>query len=172
MQIIRSFALMAGLATLGPASAQTAPPPPPACTSSEHRQFEFWVGHWDVYPRGTNQLIAHSLIEKLYDGCVIRENWMPLKGAGGGSLNSYSPTKQQWRQTWTDSTNAHVDFHGAFKNGVMTITGEWGGGPGSLTRMSYSKEADGAVRQFGETSTDGGKTWKPSFDFMYRPAKP
>jgi len=27
--------------------------------------------------------------------------------------------------------------------------------------------ADGAVRQFGETSDDQGKTWSPSFDFLY-----
>jgi hypothetical protein len=37
--------------------------------------------------------------------------------------------------------------------------------------MSYSQNADGSVRQFGEQSTDGGKTWSPSFDFTYRPSK-
>jgi hypothetical protein len=173
MQIIRSLALLIGLACVSPASGQTAPTPrPPACATPEHRQFDFWVGRWDVYPRGTNQLIAHSLIENLYGGCAIRENWMPLKGTGGGSLNSYDPAKKQWRQTWVDSANAHVDFSGGLQNGVMVITGHWGSGPASLTRMSYSREADGAVRQFGETSADEGKTWKPSFDFLYRPAKP
>ena len=57
------------------ASAQAAPaPPPPACTAPEHRQFDFWVGYWDVYPTGKEKLVAHSLIEKLYAGCTIREN--------------------------------------------------------------------------------------------------
>ena len=50
-----------------------------------------------------DQLVAHSLIEKLYNGCAVRENWMPLSGAGGGSLNSYRPEKKQWEQYWTDS---------------------------------------------------------------------
>jgi hypothetical protein len=27
------------------------------------------------------------------------------------------------------------------------------------------------VRQFGEQSTDEGKTWAPNFDFTYKPAK-
>jgi hypothetical protein len=49
----------------------------------------------------------------------------------------------------------------------MVITGKWGG---PLVRMSYSKNPDGSVRQFGEQSTDEGKTWKPSFDFTYRPS--
>ena len=51
----------------------------------------------------------------------------------------------------------------------MVITGKWGG---PLVRMSYSKNADGSVRQFGEQSTDEGKTWQPSFDFTYRPRAP
>ena len=36
--------------------------------------------------------------------------------------------------------------------------------------MTYTPAGDGAVRQFGETSDDGGKTWSPSFDFIYRQA--
>ena len=50
----------------------------------------------------------------------------------------------------------------------MVITGKWGG---PLVRMTYSKSANGSVRQVGEQSTDEGKTWKPSFDFTYRPSK-
>ena len=42
------------------------------------------------------------------------------------------------------------------------------GGP--LVRMTYSKNSDGSVRQFGEQSTDKGQTWKPNFDFTYRPS--
>ena len=37
-----------------------------------------------------------------------------------------------------------------------------------LRACTYSKEADGSVRQFGEQSTDKGKTWAPAFDFTYR----
>ena len=49
----------------------------------------------------------------------------------------------------------------------MVITGKWAG---PLVRMTYSKNADGSVREFGEQSTDAGKTWSPSFDFTYRKA--
>ena len=104
------------------AAVQTATAPaPPACATAEHRQFDFWVGAWDVYPTGTDQLVAHSLIERLYDGCVIRENWMPLAGAGadGGSLTSWVPAQGRWRQLadllWTKSFDvpqfdqAHID---------------------------------------------------------------
>ena len=82
--------------------AQPPAPPPPACETPEHRQFDFWVGNWDVYPTGTDRLVAHSLIERRYNGCAIRENWMPLQGQGGGSFSAWRPEARGWRQTWVD----------------------------------------------------------------------
>jgi hypothetical protein len=146
-------------------------PPPPACAGAVHRQFDFWVGEWSVTPTGTEQPVANSLIEKLYGGCAIRENWMPLKGAGGGSLNNY--VDGRWRQTWVDSSNARVEFEGGLADSKMVLTGLWKGvnGPGkdALIRMTYSKNADGSVRQHGEQSTDQGKSWSTNFDFTYHP---
>ena len=153
-------------------AASQASSPSPACTAPEHRQFDFWVGYWDVYPTGKDKLVAHSLIEKLYAGCTIRENWMPLSKNEGGSLNMFDPATHKWHQTWQDSQNGRVEFDGNMVDGKMVLTGDWKGanGPGkdALTRMTYSPGADGSVRQLGEQSTDGGKTWSPSFDFTYR----
>jgi hypothetical protein len=33
--------------------------------------------------------------------------------------------------------------------------------------MTYTKLPRGEVRQFGENSADGGKTWTTSFDLIY-----
>ena len=70
-------------ALLLPCAASAADTPPPAgCTSPQARQFDFWVGKWDVYPKSNpDHKVAESLIENLYNGCAIRENWMPLKGS-------------------------------------------------------------------------------------------
>lgn len=155
-------------------TAQAAPPTPAAvCTGAEHRQFDFWVGSWDVYTSGTDNRIARSLIEKLYSGCTIRENWMPLKGDGGGSLNMYDPADRRWRQTWQDSSNGRVIFEGGSVDGKIVLTGFWknAAGPGKdgLVRMTYSRLADGAVRQLGEISSDHGLSWGPFFDLTYKP---
>jgi len=137
------------------------------CAAPEYHQFDFWAGRWDVYnPKG--QMVAHSLIEKVY-GCGIRENWMPIGKPGGGSLSIYVPEDKGWEQFWIDSQGTRASFKGGWNGSAMVITGKWGG---PLVRMTYSKNADGSVRQFGEQSTDFGKSWKPSFDFTYRPAKP
>ena len=181
---MKALLLSALLLAATPALAQTttsatgtAPtgPPPPACAAPEFSQFSFWIGHWDVYPTGTDTMVAHSLIEGLYNGCAIRENWMPLKGPGGGSLSGYDPGQKGWRQTWIGGGGGWVDFKGGYHGKAMVLTGVWPrslpDGSDGLVRMTYTREEGGAVRQLGEISADGGKTWQPSFDFSYRPAK-
>lgn len=171
-----AFALLAAQAG-APAAAVPAPPPP--CAGPIYAGFDFWVGDWDVYPNikdsGKAPLIAHSKIEKLYDGCAIRENWMPLKGAGGGSLNAPDPVTGRWHQYWLDSSGGQVAFDGGPVNGVMVLTGFWRGvgGPDkdAQVRMSYTRIDADTVRQFGEVSSDHGLTWTTSFDFIYRRAK-
>jgi hypothetical protein len=172
---IRTAATVLFLLLAGSASAQTpAPatppaPPPPACTAPEHRQFDFWVGRWDVYPTGTQRLVAHSLIERLYADCVIRESWMPLRGGGGSSLNTWRPAEHHWRQLWADSQNGWIDFSGGMEGEAMVLTASTpaANGSPSLTRMTYTRNTDGSVRQAGTVSSDGGRTWQPSFDFTY-----
>ena len=86
----------------------------------------------------------------------------------------YDPDDRRWHQTWQDSSNGRVEFDGGLVDGKMILIGYWRGvaGPGKdgWVRMIYTPNADGSVRQAGEQSMDGGKTWSPSFDFTYRKA--
>ena len=159
------------------ASSAGAAAPPPECSGAGFDAFDFWVGEWDVYPNGKDTLVAHSRIEKLYGGCAIRESWMPLKGTGGGSLSNYEPEIGRWHQDWVGSAPGRVEFDGGQIEHGMVLTGWWPGvgGPGKdgLVRMTYTSNADGSVRQYGEVSYDNGLTWQDNFDFIYRPrAKP
>ena len=168
------FVLLASLLLSQAVAAQAPLPFARGCSGEDYAAFDFWVGEWDVYPNGRENLVAHSRIEKLYNGCAIRENWMPLSGNAGGSLSGYDPATRRWRQTWIGSTPGVVSFEGGMVDGKLVLTGSWpGSGPSGedgLTRMTYSRAADGAVRQFGEFSADQGATWVPSFDFIYRRA--
>ena len=158
---------LAAAPALAQTQAQPSAPPPSGCDTPESHQFDFWVGKWDVYPAAhPDTKVADSLIEKLYGGCAVRENWMPLKGNAGGSLNAWEPDKRRWRQTWL-SVGGFADFTGGLDGTAMVIQGDWGG---TQTRMTYTPLADGSVEQKGETTTDNGATWQPSFDFIYRRA--
>jgi hypothetical protein len=140
------------------------------CTSSENHQFDFRVGKWEVFAAKQPQTkVADSLIEKLYAGCAIRENWSPLHGPSGGSFSAYVAADQGWRQTWIDSAG-FADFKGGWNGTALVIQGVWPqpGHPTQLTRMTYTPHADGSVEQSGQISDDGGATWQPSFDLIYR----
>lgn len=174
MSIVLAFSLIAQ------AAAAPAVPPSQPCTGPIYRAFDFWVGDWDVYPNTKDPaqapLLAHSKIEKLYGGCAIRENWMPLNGTGGGSLNAPDPATGRWHQYWLDSGGGRVEFDGGPVQDGMVLTGFWRGvsGPGldGLIRMSYTRIDADTVRQHGQISTDQGLTWSVSFDFVYRRTKP
>jgi hypothetical protein len=138
------------LAALVLLQATGAAPPPVTgkCDAAEYAAFDFWVGEWDVYSAGTDKLVAHSRIEKLYAGCGIRENWMPLSGNAGGSLTARDPFDGLWRQTWVGSAPGPVNFSGGPAEGKMVLTGWWPGsgpkGKDGLTRMTYSPLKDGS----------------------------
>ncbi|MBT8430900.1 MAG: hypothetical protein KJP27_00235, partial [Altererythrobacter sp.] len=86
----------------------SAPPPiiiPPAgCDTIGHAGFDFWLGEWDVYPTGGDTKVADSRIERKHSDCAVIENWMPLQGAGGTSLNHWDVAAQVWRQKWVGSS--------------------------------------------------------------------
>jgi hypothetical protein len=152
------------------ATAAPAPAAPAACTDGEHHQFDFWIGRWDVF-NAAGRLVSHSLIESVY-GCGIRENWMPLNGQNGGSLSIYVPADHDWEQFWIDSSGSRVVFKGGWNGTAMVISGVWPASPaaaqGPIVRMTYTVQADGSVRQFGESSRDNGQTWAGAFNFVYR----
>ena len=169
MDLVLSSLLV--LAAQGGGQSAAQPPPPASCDTTEHRQFDFWVGRWKVYRSDTNQLVAHSLIEKLYGGCAVRENWMPIGGTGGGSINSWRPSERKWHQTWTDSGNNWNEYVGGMDGGLMVLTGTSAkaGGSAVSVRMTYEAKRDGSVVQTGYQSQDGGKNWALTYQFLYRP---
>ena len=169
---LRHAAWAALTLTIAGAAAAQAPPPKPACESPQHRQFDFWLGQWDVYRTDTNQLVAHSLIEKLYGGCAVRENWLPIGSPGGGSLNSWRPSEKKWLQTWTDGGNNWNEYAGGMDGRLMVLTGTStsAAGGGTPVRMTYDAKPDGSVVQTGYQSSDGGKTWALAYEYAYRRA--
>ena len=157
MGALQVLALLSAAQTAPAGTAATAQTPntAAACTDPKYHELDFWVGSWDVYgPKGKQ--VGHSLIEKVY-GCGIRENWMPFSNQPGGSLSIYVPEGKRWEQFWIDSSGSRAVFTGGWTGSAMVIQGKWGG---PIVRMTYSKNANGSVRQFGEQSTDEGKSWQ------------
>ena len=51
-----------------------------ACAAGEYRQFDFWVGRWEV--TANDRVAGHNEITVEEGGCVVHEHWA---GARGGT---------------------------------------------------------------------------------------
>ena len=140
---------------------------PPACSTPEHRQFDFWIGEWNVDQAG--KPAGTSSIQLILNRCVIFENWTGGGGYAGKSFNLYNASTKQWEQYWVDGTGAAIVFTGDFRNGVMQMNSEGKSADGKkqITRMTFTPVDPNRVRQLWEQSDDDGKTWKTLFDGNY-----
>ena len=143
-------------------------PARPCMASAEARQFDFWVGEWDVQ-NAQGQKVGTSSIQMIEDGCIILENWTGARGGTGKSMNFYDAHLGKWRQIWVDSTGNVSEFSGVFKEGAMRFEGEsyFRNRHKVLRRLTFFNQGADRVRQFSEQSVDDGKTWTVSYDFTY-----
>ena len=150
----------------------------PCKYDAHYREFDFWLGAWDVRPPGSpaNSPAAENILTLEYDGCVLMEHWKPggagTTGGGGSSFNIYDATRKMWFQTWVDSTGGLHEYHGNLDaEGNMAFIGETPGAPGQParvpTRLTLSRQGPDQVRQFSEVSVDGGKTWTTAYELIY-----
>lgn len=155
------------LALLASALACSAPSTAAPCATPEHRQFDFWVGEWQVRtPEG--KVAGTNRIEREYDGCVVHERYTTKRGYAGESLNTYDATRNVWHQTWVDNEGTLLQLEGALRDGRMILEGQTIGKDGIITkhRISWTPEDDGTVRQLWE-STDAKGAWRTLFDGRY-----
>jgi tetratricopeptide (TPR) repeat protein len=134
----------------------------------EYRQFDFWVGQWDVYGKG-GALVGHSEVKLILGDCVINENWTDGTGGEGKSYNKYNAPLKRWEQYWVDQYGSTTHYVGNLEGSNMVYLADGFGPKGEpqKQRMTFFPLPGDKVRQFGETSTDGGKTWTTSYDLTY-----
>ena len=149
------------------------------CKADAHkREFDFWVGEWDVFVTGTNNKAGHSLVQKASGDCMILENWTALGPAphNGKSMNYVNTQTNKWEQLWIGSAGGpgYVTrfYDGEYKDSVMQFIFEANGPQGKVAgRFRFFNQGPDQVRQLSETSADGGQTWTTNYDFTYKRKK-
>lgn len=142
----------------------------PCYTDTHAREFDFWAGEWDVYATGTTTLVGHSVVQIISGGCALLENWESANSSGK-SINFIDPNTNKWKQSWAGSyANGNQEFvNGEYKDSAMRFDFETKDAQGNkiIGRFIFYNQGPNQVRQFNETSNDGGKTWNTSYDFTY-----
>jgi tetratricopeptide (TPR) repeat protein len=141
----------------------------PCVSRPESHLFDFWIGEWDVTsPQG--QPAGRSSVQQILSQCVIFENWNDRQGGEGKSFNAYNADYNMWQQFWTDQYGRVTEYRESEptpEKGLRFLAHQGTSQRQMLIRMTFTPIDRNTVRQFGETSNDGGKTWSPSFDLYY-----
>jgi hypothetical protein len=157
-----------------PILAAQQPAPTNPCTVPQQKQFDFWVGEWDLtWPGDKPGETAHgtNTIKRMMDGCVVQENFsggdaMHLRGT---SVSTFDTRAGVWKQTWVDNEGGYLDFSGEFKDGRMILQREAvRNGSKILQRMVWKNITANELDWSWESSSDGGKTWQVNWPIHYK----
>lgn len=175
----RTFFLLGLLAGLGACSIlpDQPPEPPPAlnCSAGVYRQFDFWIGNWQVIQPDQEAPRAYNRIQPILRGCALFESYRSASGFAGESISWYDPAWGQWRQTWSDRQGLVLRLAGGLDEaGRMVLYGQerdTAKGETVRDRITWQPLADGVVSQLWEVSNDEGLSWRKVFLGHYHPEK-
>jgi hypothetical protein len=143
----------------------------PCFNNQQAREFDFWIGEWNVYVTGTTAYAGHSIVQKISGGCALLENWNSSMSEGK-SLNFIDDSTGKWKQVWVGSyPNGKQDFvNGVYHDSAMRFTFTTRDVQGIINqgKFTFFNEGVNQVRQLSETSADNGKTWNVNYDFTYK----
>ncbi|MBC8343045.1 MAG: DUF1579 family protein [Bacteroidetes bacterium] len=137
-------------------------------------QFDFWIGHWDVYKYGTDVIVGESRIEPIIDGIGLLENYSAKNSPyAGKSLNKYNPAKEHWEQYWIDNSGLTLFLSGGIVDQKMVLNDTEYVDPSSgFNKIVWEKLNDNTLRQTWSISKDNGQNWIILFDGEYKRRQP
>jgi hypothetical protein len=140
-----------------------------ACCSEPHKQFDFWLGHWDVYDT-TGKKVGENLIESMESGCGLRENWRSNQQTGT-STNYFDPADNTWNQLWIDNAGTILSLKGAYNNNKMELKSAMMQGKKVAfyyNVITWEKNKDGTVTQIWDVRENTGKLVSRAFKGIYK----
>lgn len=149
------------------------------CGKPEFRQFDFWIGEWEVYGKN-GQKAGESRITLILDSCIILEEWTSANKTqgityAGKSFNKFNPMTDQWQQTWVDNVGGSTEYLKG-KYSEKKIIFETDAFPFkkdtiAVRKLTFYDLGPAKVRQHGEITKDKGVSWATEYDLEYRRKK-
>ena len=149
------------------------------CSGPQFRQFDFWIGDWDVFGKN-GQKAGDSKISLILDSCIILEEWISANVQqglryAGKSFNTWNSASKEWQQTWVDNTgNTTAYTHGKFEDKKIIFNTDpfpFSKDTIAVRRLTFFDLGKDKVRQLGEITKDKGATWATEYDLEYRRRK-
>lgn len=171
--------LLSAFVTGLPSARATAQEEGSVCRTPEHRQFDFWIGDWDVVnrqrrPDGTVWGVTGRATDRVYavaGGCGIVEHWRGDTAPGyvvGYSLRAWNPERRTWDLVllWPQPEQPRFfTLEGEFRHGrgefFRSATDPQGNDV--AIRFTFADVTSDSFRWNDGISRDGGMTWSTSW---------
>ena len=143
----------------------------PVCSDPEYSHFDFWLGDWNVYDT-LGKLVGINQIEKLENGCLIRETWKSTGDHTGRSFNYFNPGDSSWHQLWLDNSGLILELKGQLVGGRMVMYSDYLPGKDKdpyANRITWTPRPDGSVVQRWDFIDENGKVLRLAFMGIYKP---
>jgi hypothetical protein len=139
------------------------------CCTESHKQFDFWVGDWNVYDK-SGKKVGENKIEKLENECIVSENWKGSTGDSGRSYNYYNLADSTWNQVWISSTGNNLVLKGkAGKNKMVLKSKLIENAKGTYyNQITWTKNEDDSVTQIWEVLNEHEHPISTSFEGIYK----
>lgn len=161
--------MLATLLVMAASDGRAGPAAAASCTDAAHRAFDFWLGDWDVFDGTGPTPVARVGVTRILGGCAVHEDYRDTTGHRGRSLSIYDASRGVWHQTWVTNRGELLVIEGQFHDGLMELTGADRTQDGKERRVRGTWQAvDGGVREVAARSTDGGQSWTPWFDLLFK----
>jgi hypothetical protein len=150
------------------------PQSPVPCADPAYRQFDFWIGDWDAFEVAhPATIVARARVELILHACVLHEIYEATDGHKGESFSIYDIARHTWHQTWVNDSGYVLTIEGGLLDQAMILEGTDHLPDGKLRQVRGEWRSDGqGTRELAARSTDGGVTWIPWFDLLFRPHTP
>ena len=143
----------------------------PCASTAANRQFDFWLGEWNVETTQGGVPAGQSRIELILGDCVVQENWQSDGNPYSGKSYNIVQRGAQALGTILGGQLGRKHFllrrTEGRRDGLLDRRNPPAGGPPLKRHLQFFKLGPDKVRQFSQGSTDGGKTWSPEYDFTY-----
>jgi len=164
-----AFAASSAYAQSEDTSGSAANPRPAPCSSELFRQFDFWVGEWEVFGPGGNKA-GDNIISIEENGCLLLERWTSASGGTGQSYNYVDLATNKWRQIWV-SPGGTIDYSGGLNDdGAMHLEGEIAYPNGNKADFmgTWTLNEDGTVTQHFKQYNAQTEKWADWFVGTYK----
>lgn len=146
----------------------------PSCAAPQYRQFDFWLGEWELIG-ADGKKSAEDKVVQILGGCALQENGGSPESGQRMSVSAYDPATKHWHQTLIDDGGAVLRLEGEFLDGKMVLVGQRPSqkekGVTLTHRITWTPLPDHRIRKSWEYSSNGGRSWRPVFDGTYSPRK-